>query len=80
MTKLNIARVACVGALAFSPAFAQTTPADADGNGSFSIEELQAAYPDLTAEVYATLDANTDGIVDAAELTAAQESGKLVSN
>ncbi|MDW4547932.1 EF-hand domain-containing protein [Defluviimonas sp. D31] len=54
---------------------AQTVVTDTDGNGSFSIEELTAAYPDMTAEVFASIDANGDGAVDADELAAARESG-----
>lgn len=50
---------------------------DADGNGSYSVEELTATYPDLTAETYAAIDANSDGVVDMEELTLAQESGLL---
>lgn len=56
---------------------AQTVVSDTDGNGTYSIEELRAAYPDLTDEVFATVDANGDGQVDADELAAAQEAGVL---
>ena len=51
---------------------------DTDGSGTYSMEELMVAYPTLTAEVYAVIDANGDGTVDADELTAAQASGILV--
>lgn len=50
---------------------------DADGNGIFSLEEMQVAMPDLTAETYATVDTNADGGVDAAELTAALTAGTI---
>lgn len=76
MTKLTLAITAGVAALALSPALAQEV-ADADGNGTYSLEELTVTYPDLTAEVYATIDSNADGAVDATELTAAQEAGTL---
>lgn len=56
---------------------AQTVVSDTDGNGTYSIEELRAAYPDLTDEVFASVDANGDGQVDADELAAAQEAGVL---
>lgn len=52
---------------------------DVDGDGNYSMEELAAAYPDLTAEVYAIVDANGDGTVDADELAAAQEAGTLAN-
>jgi hypothetical protein len=58
---------------------AQTVVTDTDGNGSYSIEELTAAYPDMTPEVFATIDANTDGAVDADELAAAREAGTIAN-
>ena len=71
-TLLSLA-VLAASALAVSA----STEFDTDGDGLYSLPELQAAYPDLTAEMYAALDANADGMVDEAELTAAQESGVL---
>jgi hypothetical protein len=61
------------------PALAQDMPtiADTDGNGTWSLEELQVAYADLTAETFATIDANADGAVDQAELAAAMADGVL---
>ncbi|MEL6522619.1 MAG: EF-hand domain-containing protein [Pseudomonadota bacterium] len=53
------------------------TEMDTDGDGLFSLTELQVAYPDLTAETYASLDANADGMLDADEVVAAQEAGVL---
>jgi hypothetical protein len=76
MTKLNLALTAVVAGLSLSPAWAQEV-ADADGNGTYSLEELTVSYPDLTAEVYATIDTNADGAIDATELAAAQEAGTL---
>ncbi|WP_323781512.1 EF-hand domain-containing protein [Leisingera sp.] len=55
------------------------TEADADGNGSYSLEELQAAFPDLTAETFATIDANADGEADLAEVKAAADAGLLAA-
>ncbi len=52
---------------------------DTDGSGTYSMEELMVAYPSLTAEVYAVVDANGDGTVDADELAAAQASGVLAN-
>ncbi len=71
--------VLALGAVAAfaAAANAQTVVTDTDGNGTFSIEELTAAYPDMTAELFATVDANADGAVDADELAAAQEAGTL---
>ncbi len=65
--------------LAFSAAVAnaQTMVTDTDGDGVYSIEEMTAAYPDMTAETFATIDANADGMVDADELSAAVEAGVI---
>jgi Ca2+-binding EF-hand superfamily protein len=57
-------------------AFAQEVQ-DTDGNGTYSLEELQAVYPDLTEEGFGLIDANADGAVDADELAAAQAAGTL---
>lgn len=55
------------------------TDMDADGSGSLSLAELQAMYPSLTEEGFISIDANADGAVDEAELTAAVEAGTLVT-
>ncbi|MFN6951721.1 MAG: EF-hand domain-containing protein [Albidovulum sp.] len=71
---------ALVIGLAFAGAAeAQTVVTDTDGNGSFSIEELTAAYPDMTPGVFAQIDVNGDGAVDADELAAAREQG-IIAN
>ena len=58
---------------------AETVVTDTDGNGTYSIEELTAAYPDMTPELFAEIDANADGAVDADELAAAREAGKIAA-
>ena len=50
---------------------------DTDGNGIFSLEEMQVAVPDMTAEAYAAVDTNADGGVDAIELAAAITAGTV---
>ena len=62
-----------------APALAQTaaTVPDTDGNGTWSITELQSAWPELTDDVFLKVDANADGIVDQTELTAALSEGVL---
>ena len=62
-----------VSALAAAQAFADTAIEDTDGNGTYSMEELTAAFPDLTAEAFGEADANGDGQVDADELQAARD-------
>ncbi len=56
------------------------TDMDANGDGVYSIEEMQAVFPDLTEETFTTIDANADGVVDADELKAAQDAGMLPAN
>lgn len=62
-----------------APVLAQTTPAvpDIDGNGTWSLAELQTAWPDLTDKVYLTVDANADAGVDLTELEKAIADGVL---
>ncbi|OED50648.1 calcium-binding protein [Rhodobacteraceae bacterium (ex Bugula neritina AB1)] len=70
---------AALAALIASPlaAMEPITQADTDGNGTYSLAELQAAFPDLTEETFATIDVNADGEADLAEVTAAEEAGLL---
>ena len=81
MTPIRLTLVAALALFGTSAAMAQAAPmvTDADGNGSFSIDEIQAAYPDTTAELYAQIDANGDGAVSADELAAAVDGGLLPS-
>ena len=58
-------------------AHAQTVVTDTDGNGTYSIEEMTAAYPDMNAGLFAKIDVNGDGAVDADELAAAREQGLI---
>lgn len=75
MNKVLIAASAAL--LGFAGMAVAQEVTDTDGDGMYSMEELTAAYPDLTAETFALIDANADGSVDADELTAAQEAGTL---
>lgn len=76
MKKLVLA-LATISSFAAVQANAQTVVTDTDGNGTYSMEELKAAYPDLTEETFTAVDANADGAVDADELKAAIEAGTL---
>jgi len=72
MKKLIIAATAiglssAAFAQASAPTFAQV---DADGSGGVTLTELQAVWPELTAEAVATADANADGQLDQAEFDA----------
>lgn len=50
---------------------------DADGNGVFSLEEMQVAVPDLTAQTHMAVDTNADGGIDATALATAIEAGTV---
>ena len=56
---------------------AQAEVEDTDGNGTYSMEELKAAYPDVTEDTFAIVDVNGDGAVDSDELAAAENAGLL---
>jgi hypothetical protein len=77
MTKF-ITTILGAAALATS-AFAAggVTSLDANGDGLVSVDELQTAHPDVTAEQFSQIDGNGDGAVDDAELSAAQDAGLL---
>ncbi|MGB8815122.1 MAG: EF-hand domain-containing protein, partial [Paracoccaceae bacterium] len=72
MNRMFLFAAATLG-LVGAQAMAQTLPeiADADGNGMWSLTELQVAYPTLTEETFTTINSNGDDGVDVAELTAA---------
>ena len=58
-------------------AVAQTMPEDTDGDGLYSMDEMKAAFPDVTDEVLVQIDLNEDGLIDAEELAVAQTVGLL---
>ncbi|MDO9525820.1 MAG: hypothetical protein Q7J57_09860 [Gemmobacter sp.] len=57
-------------------AFAQEI-ADTNGDGAYSLEELQVALPELTADGFVSIDANADGMVSPDELAAAVADGAV---
>jgi EF-hand domain len=63
-----------------SAAFAQATlpeVEDTDGNGTWSLAELQAVWTDLTEDAFKGIDANGDGAVDQTELQTALDNGVI---
>ncbi|GIT92853.1 hypothetical protein JANAI62_33110 [Jannaschia pagri] len=65
--------------LAFAaPTWAQMAM-DTDGDGNVSMEELQAAYPDATADTFAAIDTDADGVLNETEVQAAVDAGILPS-
>ena len=75
--KSILVTAATVLALA-APSWAQSAM-DTDGDGYVSMEELQAMYPDATADSFAAMDTDADGALSAEEIQAAQDSGLLPS-
>lgn len=60
-------------------AAAAQTAADLDtnGDGLLTIDEVQAAYPDMGTDSFTAMDLNADGALDAEEIAAAQEAGLM---
>lgn len=50
---------------------------DVNGDGFYSFPELGVAMPELTAEDFTTMDTTGDGLLDAAEVMAAQDAGLM---
>jgi hypothetical protein len=71
--KMQLTALAATLALA-TPLWAQT---DTDGDGNVTIEEAQAANPNLTAEDFATADTDADGVLNADEVDALVSAGLL---
>ena len=76
MTLRTLALSLALG-LAGAAAQAQVTVSDTDGNGTFSIEEMTAAYPDMTAQLFSEIDVDGSGEIDADELQSARENGVI---
>ncbi len=52
---------------------------DTDASGTWSLVELQAAWPELTEETFTAVDTNVDGAVDTTELQVALDGGVLTA-
>ena len=50
---------------------------DVDGDGVVTLGELQAVHVDVTAEDFAALDINGDGVLEAEEYAAGVETGVI---
>ncbi|SHG41865.1 hypothetical protein [Cognatishimia maritima] len=77
MNKLVLASTLAIATLA-TQAIAEVTLEDMDASGGFSLEEMQAAYPDLTEEGFVALDTDESGELSMEEVEAAIEAGTLV--
>lgn len=76
MTK-HIAIVLGLGVMAASTLGATAGEIDSNGDGLMTIDEVQAVFPDVTAESFAEVDTNDDGALDDAEMVAGQEQGLI---
>lgn len=52
---------------------------DTDANGTFSLVEVQAAYPNVTEEGFKAVDTDASGELSAEELAAAVEAGAFAA-
>lgn len=50
---------------------------DANDDGILTLEEVQAAYPEISTGAFGAMDANADGALDQEEVAAAQKAGLL---
>lgn len=50
---------------------------DSDGDGFLTLAEMQAAYPDMSEEMFTAIDINGDGVVNAEEVSAAEDASLL---
>ena len=72
--KTYLAMSAVLATAMGSAAFA-ATEVDANADGMVTLEEAQAQVPEITAEIFSSLDVNADGALDADEVAAAQDAG-----
>lgn len=54
-------------------------PQDSNGDGVLTIDEVQAAMPEISVDAFNQMDTNADGALDAAEIEAAQTAGLMES-
>ena len=76
MTRLFAMTTAACTLLAV-PALAIEAEIDLDGDGAYSLSEVQTAMPDMTMDSFTVIDVNGDGLLDADEVAAAIQAGLL---
>ena len=75
-TKMLIAPFALLTALVV-PAFAQDAAIDINGDGMYSLPELQAVMPEMSEDDFVVLDTSGDGVLDADEIAVGVTAGML---
>jgi hypothetical protein len=79
MKTISTMAAALVASLAIAaPGLAQSAM-DADGDGTVTLADVQALYPDVTEETFAAMDSDADGTLSEEEIAAATEAGMLPS-
>jgi hypothetical protein len=79
MTRFAIALVPLAFATAAAAQATLPAVADTDGNGTWSLVELQAVWTDLTPETFTAIDTGADGEVDTTELQTALDGGVVTA-
>lgn len=67
---------AAFGLALASPSLA-ASEIDSNGDGLLTLDEVQAVFPEITAESFAAMDTNADGALDDSEVVAAQDAGVM---
>ena len=76
LTKLSAA--AMIIAVAGAASAQEADPnIDVNGDGFYSFPELGTIFPDLTDEAFTAMDTTGDGLLDMAEVMAAEEAGLM---
>lgn len=71
--KTILATTAAIFTLAAPTWAASVAELDANADGLVTLEEVQAVYPETTAEDFTAMDANADGSLSDEELSAVPE-------
>ena len=75
LIKLTAALVVTTAGAAFAQ---DADPAiDVNGDGFYSYPEISTIFPDVTDEVFTTIDTTGDGLLDMAEVAVAQDAGLM---
>lgn len=68
---------AAVFAVFATPLIGQSADIDINGDGMYSLPELQAVMPAMSEDTFAILDTSGDGLLDADEIAAGVAAGVL---
>jgi len=78
MTKtLTVTLATLFGLTVHAHAMETNAEIDTDGDGAYSMAELQIVYPDMSETVFATIDADQNGLIDMDEMQMAEDAALL---